>query len=47
MADTSTADAMDAVFARHMDAEVAGDLDQTLATMVPDPHLVNVPTMVG
>jgi carboxymethylenebutenolidase len=30
-----------------MDAEVAGDLDETLATMAPDPHLVNVPTMVG
>jgi carboxymethylenebutenolidase len=47
MADTSAADAMDAIFARHMDAEVAGDLDETLATMAPDPHLVNVPTMVG
>ena len=40
-------DAMDAIFARHMDAEMAGDLEQTLATMTDDPHLVNVPTMVG
>jgi carboxymethylenebutenolidase len=38
---------LDAIFGRHMDAEVAGDLDATLATMATDPHLVNVPTMVG
>ena len=37
----------DTIFQTHMDAELAGDLDQTLATMAPDPHLVNVPTMVG
>ena len=42
-----TNEAMDAIFAEHMDAELAGDLDQTLATMSADPHLVNVPTMVG
>ena len=36
-----------AIFDAHMNAELAGDLDQTLATMVPNPHLVNVPTMVG
>jgi carboxymethylenebutenolidase len=47
MADTSTVEAMEALFAQHMDAEGAGDLEQTLATMSPDPHLVNVPTMVG
>lgn len=39
--------AIDAVFERHMQAELAGDLDGTLATMSSDPHLVNVPTMVG
>ena len=39
--------AMDAVFAEHMDAELGGDLDKTLATLSDDPHLVNVPTMVG
>lgn len=38
---------IDAVFERHMQAELAGDLDGTLATMSSDPHLVNVPTMVG
>ncbi len=39
--------AMEAVFAQHMDAETDGDLETTLATMGPEPHLVNVPTMVG
>jgi carboxymethylenebutenolidase len=38
---------LDAIFNAHMSAELAGDLDQTLATMAPNPHLVNVPTMVG
>lgn len=38
---------LDAIFGAHMEAELAGDLDRTLATMAPDPHLVNVPTMVG
>ncbi|MEX2375802.1 MAG: dienelactone hydrolase [Dehalococcoidia bacterium] len=38
---------LDAIFKAHMDAELSGDLDKTLATMAPDPHLVNVPTMVG
>ena len=38
---------LDAVFNMHLDAELAGDLDKTLATMSPNPHLVNIPTMVG
>ena len=38
---------LDAIFNAHMNAELTGDLDQTLATMAPNPHLVNVPTMVG
>jgi len=38
---------LDAIFQIHMDAELSGDLDKTLATMSPNPHLVNVPTMVG
>ena len=38
---------LDAIFNAHMSAELAGDLDQTLATMAPNPHLVNVPTMLG
>jgi carboxymethylenebutenolidase len=36
-----------AIFQAHMAAELAGDLGQTLATMAPEPHLVNVPAMVG
>jgi carboxymethylenebutenolidase len=39
--------AMEAIFAQHMDAETDGDLETTLATMSEDPHLVNIPTMVG
>lgn len=38
---------LDAIFGAHMEAELDGDLDRTLATMAPNPHLVNVPTMVG
>lgn len=38
---------LDAIFQAHMDAELAGDLEQTLATMASEPHLVNVPTMIG
>lgn len=38
---------LDAIFDAHVQAELAEDLAQTLATMSPDPHLVNVPTMVG
>lgn len=38
---------LDKIFKAHMDAELAGNLDKTLATMAPNPHLVNVPTMVG
>jgi carboxymethylenebutenolidase len=39
--------AMADLFAQHMDAELAGDLETTLATMTDNPHLVNVPSMVG
>jgi carboxymethylenebutenolidase len=39
--------AMADLFNRHMDAELSGDLDTTLATMTDNPHLVNVPSMVG
>lgn len=38
---------LDAIFDAHMNAEIAGDLDETMATMAPNPHLVNIPTMVG
>lgn len=37
----------DSVFGAHMAAELAGDIDKTLATMSDRPHLVNIPTMVG
>ena len=40
-------DHLDEIFGKHMEAELEGDLDKTMATMSPDPHLVNVPTMVG
>jgi carboxymethylenebutenolidase len=39
--------AMVALFQRHMEAELAGDLDATMATMTDDPHLNHVPTMAG
>lgn len=47
MSDPSLQQTLDAIFNAHMDAELAGDLDMTLATMAADPHIVNVPTMVG
>jgi carboxymethylenebutenolidase len=47
LTDPALVETLDAVFNAHMDAELAGDLDKTLATMSSDPHLVNVPTMVG
>lgn len=34
-------------FQAHIDAEIRGDLDTTLATMTADPHLNNIPTLVG
>ena len=34
-------------FKKHVDAELAGDLDTTMATMTANPHLHNVPSMVG
>ncbi|MGE3990693.1 ester cyclase [Pseudorhodoplanes sp.] len=34
-------------FKAHVDAELAGDLDTTMATMTGDPHLHNIPSMVG
>ena len=47
MGDPALAERLDGIFNAHMDAELAGDLDKTLATMSPNPHLVNIPTMVG
>ncbi len=39
--------AMVALFEKHVGAELAGDLDTTMATMSGDPHLNHVPTMAG
>ena len=39
--------AMESLFNTHMDAELAGDLETTMATMTDNPHLVNLPSMVG
>ncbi len=47
MTDAGVDKAMDEIFGEHMDAEIAGDLHKVLATMAANPHLVNVPTMVG
>jgi len=47
MAEQTRAEEMDAAFGEHMDAELSGDLDRTMATMTANPHLVNVPTMLG
>lgn len=34
-------------FQAHIDAEIRGDLEATLSTMTENPHLNNVPTMIG
>jgi carboxymethylenebutenolidase len=47
VADPTLKKKLDTIFKDHMDAELAGDLDKTLATMAPNPHLVTIPTMVG
>ena len=39
--------AMVAFFQRHVDAELAGDLETTMATMTDNPHLNHVATMAG
>ena len=39
--------AMIDAFQKHVGAELAGDLDTTMATMSADPHLNHVPTMAG
>jgi carboxymethylenebutenolidase len=38
---------MVALFEKHVGAEMAGDLDTTMATMTDTPHLNHVPTMAG
>src|SRR5436309_9166844 len=44
---SSAQQAMVELFQKHVDAELAGDLDTTMATMTEDPHLNHVPTMAG
>ncbi len=39
--------AMVALFEQHVNAELNGDLEITMATMTDDPHLHNIPTMIG
>jgi carboxymethylenebutenolidase len=39
--------AMVALFQRHVDAELAGDIETTMATMTDNPHLNHVPSMAG
>ena len=34
-------------FQKHVAAELRKDLDTTLATMTPDPHINNIPTTIG
>ena len=42
-----TPQAMIDLFQKHVNAELTGDLDTTMATMSDDPYLNNVPTMAG
>ena len=35
------------LFQKHIDAEAAGDLETTMATMTADPYVNHVPVMVG
>ena len=42
-----TAQEMIDMFQRHVNAELAGDLETTMATMNDNPHLNHVPTMAG
>lgn len=44
---TMTQQAMIDLFQKHVGAELAGDLETTMATMTDNPHLHNVPTKVG
>src|SRR5579862_7599217 len=40
-------EAMINLFEKHVGAELAGDLDTTMATMTEDPHLNHVPVLAG
>lgn len=47
MTEPTLIEKLDTIFGAHMEAELTGDLDQTLATMSHDPHIVSIPTMMG
>jgi len=47
LTDQNLNDSVDDIFGEHMNADLAGDLDKTMATMSANPHIVNVPTMIG
>jgi carboxymethylenebutenolidase len=47
MADASTAHPVATLFEEHMQAELDGDLDRTMATMSDSPHLNHVPVRAG
>jgi len=44
---TLTKQGMVDLFQRHVDAELAGDLETTMATMTDSPHLINIPVKMG
>lgn len=44
---TESQQALVDLFQEHVQAELRGDLDTTMATMTDTPHLTNVPSMVG
>ena len=44
---TTEQEAIRQQFQAHIDAEMRGDLDTTLSTMTSDPHLNNIPTLIG
>ena len=35
------------ILERHVEAEMKGDLKLTMSTMIDNPHLLNVPNMMG
>jgi carboxymethylenebutenolidase len=47
VAQATTSTTAAALFEAHMQAELNGDLDATMATMVEDPHLINLASGTG
>ncbi len=44
---TANQQAIVSLFEKHVNAELAGDLDTTMLTMTDNPHLHNIPSMTG